>query len=329
MADHDYYAALGVARNADADAIKKAFRTAALKYHPDRNPGDKVAEERFKAVNRAHEVLSDPQKRQLYDQFGEAGLREGFDPERFRQQSAWGPGGNIPNVEDIFGGAGGGAVDFSQIFDQFFQGGRGGPMPGGARRPGGPGGPGVPPGHRGPMPGAQGRNLEAEISVDLATALRGGEITVNFNQQPLRVRIPAGVKPGARLRVPGKGVASPMGAPGDLMLVIQIKEHPFFWIEGEELHVRVPLTMLEAWRGARVRVPTPDGEVMVKTPPRANSGARLRVRGKGLPANGQRGATDLMVHLEVALPPDVPAIEAMMIQLENVYLGDPRAELKF
>ncbi len=317
MPEQDLYAALGVARNADADTIKKAFRAAAMRYHPDRNPGNKPAEDRFKAVNRAYEVLSDPQRRQMYDQYGEVSLREGFDPSHLRQsRGPWSTGGAV-NIEDLFGGGGQPqGPDVSQIFDQFFQGGRGPGM-------GGFGGPGR------PGPRSQGRNLEAEISVDLPTAVRGGEISINFNGQPLRVRIPSGVKPGAKVRVPGRGMAAPAGAPGDLILTLRIQEHPFFSIEGDDLCVRVPLTLLEAWRGARVRVPTPDGEVVVKTPPRANSGMKLRVRGKGLPGTAQHPAGDLIVTLLLALPPDVPATDALMTQLENVYLGDPRAELRF
>jgi len=317
MAEQDLYAALGVPRNADADTIKKAFRAAALRYHPDRNPGNKPAEERFKAVNRAYEVLSDPQRRQMYDQFGEVSLRDGFDPNHFRASRAPGWGQGPGNLDDLFGGGAAHGPDVSQIFDQFFQQGRG-PVAGGGF--GGQGRPGARP---------AGRSLEAEVTVDVPTAVRGGEISVNFNGQPLRVRIPAGVKPGAKVRVPGRGVPSSSGPPGDLMLTIRLQDHPFFSIEGDDLCVRVPLTLLEAWRGARVRVPTPDGEVVVKTPPRANSGMKLRVRGKGLLGTAQQPAGDLIVTLLVSLPPDVPAAEALMTQLENVYLGDPRAELRF
>lgn len=327
MPEQDLYAVLGVARNADADTIKKAFRAAALRFHPDRNPGNKAAEDQFKAVNRAYEVLSDPQRKQMYDQFGDVALRDGFDPSQFRHsQGPWSAGGGV-NMGDLFGqgfgGAGGGTpADFSQIFDQFFQGQRPSSVPGGGPGRGGFGGPGA--GAR-----ATGRNLEAEISVDLPTAVRGGEISINFNGQPLRVRIPSGVRPGARVRVPGKGMPSPAGPPGDLILTLRIAEHPFFVIEGDDLGVRIPLTLLEAWRGARVKIPTPDGEVVVKTPPRANSGMKLRVRGKGMPATQQQPAGDLIVTLMIALPPNVPAADALMAQLENVYLGDPRADLRF
>lgn len=324
MAQNDYYEILGVTRGADADAIKKAYRALALKYHPDRNAGDKKAEETFKRINQAYDTLSDPKKKALYDEFGEMGLREGFNPDQFRQyQSAFGgaggPGGAV-NFEDLFGrNGGGGGADYSSIFDQFF----GNGFPGAAHVS-------VDPGRsrrRASVP-RKGPDLEGEITIDFATAVRGGEVSLNINGDPLKVRIPPGVRDGRRVRLAGKGVPSPGGEAGDLLLTVHVEEHPSFWYEGDDLHVRVPVTLVEAWRGAKVKVPTPAGEVTVRIPPHTSSGAKLRLRGKGTPSSKNQEATDLIVHVELVLPPAGPAVEEAMKALESIPQEDPRASLK-
>lgn len=315
MAEQDLYQVLGLSRDADAEAIKKAYRALALKYHPDRNPGDKKAEEAFKSVNHANEVLSDPKKRKLYDDFGEVGLREGFNPEAYRQwQSAGGGGGGGGGgFEDIFGGGAGGAVDFSEIFGQYFQGGRGGGSPfGGVRgRP------------------ARGRDLESEVTIDLPLAVRGGEVTLNVRNESVRVRIPPGAKEGTRLRIAGKGMPAPGGTPGDLVLAVKVEAHPWFWIEEDDLHVRLPVALVEAWRGTKVAIPTPAGEVTLRVPPHTAHGAKLRLRGKGIPGSARREASDLMVHIEVAPLPDVAATEEAMKVLETVQPTVAREDLRF
>lgn len=306
MAEKDLYSVLEVPRTADADAIKKAYRTLAMKYHPDRNPGNKSAEERFKAINHANDVLSDPKKRSLYDEFGEMGLRDGFNADQYRQYRQWGGAGP--------GGAGAESVDVSDLFEQMFAGGAGGGFGGRRRSP------------RAPLRGA---DLEGEITIDFADAVRGIELPLTVNKQSLKVRIPAGVHDGARLRITGKGQAIAGGRPGDLMLTVHVRPHPSFWVEEESLHVRVPVTLPEAWRGAKVRVPTPTGDLTVRVPPKSSSGTKLRLRGKGVPRGKAGESSDLIVHIEIALPTEAPEIEGIIEQLEKADTNDPRAELRF
>lgn len=318
MAEQDLYSVLGVPRDADAEAIKKAYRVLALKYHPDRNPGDKKAEESFKSVNHANEVLSDPKKRKLYDDFGEMGLREGFNPDAYRQwQSAGGGGGShgAAGFEDFFGGAGGGHVDFSEIFGQYFQGGRGaGGSPFGSAGRGRP---------------MRGRDLESEVTIDLPLAVRGGEVSLSIRGESVRVRIPPGAKEGTRLRIAGKGMPAPGGQPGDLVLSVKVEAHPWFWIEDDDLHVRLPVALVEAWKGTKVNIPTPQGEVTLRVPPHTAHGAKLRLRGKGIPGSARREASDLMVHIEVATLPDTPETAEAIKVLEKVQATVPRDELRF
>lgn len=323
MADKDYYEILGVPRTADAEAIKKAYRALALKYHPDRNPGDKRAEETFKAINTAYDALSDPKKKALYDEFGEAALREGFNAEQFRQyQNAFrGGGGGAVNFEDIFGGGGGGgAGDYGSIFEQFF----GGGMPGGVRV----GGAGGRRGQRSRAP-SKGPDLEGTLPIDLPTAIRGGEVSVNINGASITVKVPSGIKDGHKLRLAGKGVPSPEGVSGDLLLTVRVQEHPSFWRDGDDLHVRVPVSIVEAWRGAKVKIPTPSSEITIRVPPHTSSGARLRLRGKGIPGTDHREASDLIAHIEIVLPPEGIDAEQAISLLDRLPSSDPRQNLKF
>lgn len=310
MAETDLYAVLEVPRSADADAIKKAYRALALKFHPDRNQGNKSAEDRFKQINHAYDILSDPKKRALYDEFGEMGLREGFNPEQYRQYQKWAGGHGGRGAEDIFGGVGGN-VDMSDLFEQLFQG-AGGPRVRGRQQ-------------RIPV---RGMDLEGEITIDLADALRGAELPITVNNSSLRVRIPAGVHDGARLRIAGKGQQVPSGKSGDLMLTVHVRPHPSFWIEDDDLHVRLPVSLSEAWKGAKVKVPTPTGEVTLRVPPKTNSGTKLRLRHKGVPHGRDGDASDLIVHVEIALPKESPEADALFAQLEKFDLEDPRSELR-
>lgn len=314
MTERDYYAVLEVPRTADAEAIKKAYRSLAMKYHPDRNPGNKSAEERFKAINQANDVLSDPKKRALYDEFGEMGLREGFDAEQYRQYRQWG-GGGAGRGGDPFGA--GGNVDVSDLFEQLFSGGAG---VGGAGR------------RRAARAPVRGADLEGEITIDLPDAVRGVELPLTVNGTSLKVRVPAGVHDGARLRISGKGQSVPKGRPGDLMLTVHVRPHPSFWVDGEALHVKVPVSLPEAWRGAKVKVPTPTGEITLKIPPRTSSGTKLRLRGKGIArgrASEHAEAGDLFAHIEISLPQDVPEVDALIQRLEELDARDPRSELRF
>ncbi len=279
----DLYAVLGVSKSSDADQIKKAYRKLAKDLHPDKNPGNKQAETRFKAVNHAYEVLSDEKRRRLYDEFGEEGLREGFDAERARAYKQWasqggrgGPGGTV-NLEDLFGHADAGG--FGDVFGDLF---------GRSRR-------------RGPMPGA---DLAAEVTVDFAAAVRGTTLELRLQGvgAPLTVRIPPGADEGSRLRIPGQGAPSPTGGPrGDLLLTIHVKPHPHFRREGDDLHLDLPLALHEAYFGAKVRVPTLDGSVTLKVPERTQGGTVMRVRGKGVHRKGHEPG-DLYVHFQLRIP---------------------------
>jgi curved DNA-binding protein len=318
MAD-DLYAVLGVSKNADQDAIKKAYRKLAKDLHPDKHPGNKQAETRFKTVNHAFDVLGDAKKRSIYDEFGEDGLREGFDPERARAYKRWagqqgargGRGGaSGVNLEDLFG-QNGGEVHFSSGAGDFF-----GDLFNRGRR-------------RGPIKGA---DMQAEVTIDFASAIRGAtlELRPQNSPTPVTVRVPPGAHEGSRVRIPGHGAPSVNGgAPGDLLVDIHVLPHRFFRREGADLHVDVPITLSEAYHGAKVKVPTADGAVTLKVPPRTQTGATLRVRGKGVAKKGKEPG-DLYVHLVVHVPTADDADVAQLVEkLAKHQTEDPRNDLKF
>jgi curved DNA-binding protein len=320
MAD-DLYSVLGVSKGSDPDAIKKAYRKLAAKLHPDKNPGNKKVEDHFKKVNHAYDVLGDEKKRKLYDEFGEEGLREGFDPERVRSYRDWSarqgggggsrvyPGGQTVDLEDLFGREGGGqAGGFGDLFGDLLN---------RSRR------------QRGPMKGA---DLESEVTIDFASALRGATLELHPQGHaggPVTVRIPAGADEGSRVRIPGQGGASPNGgAKGDLVLTIHVTPHPQFRRQGDDLHLDLPLTLAEAYRGAKVKVPTIDGSVSLKVPERTQSGSTLRLRGKGVAKKG-RSAGDLYVHFIVHIPTaDSPEVVKLVEELAKHQQGDPRADIR-
>ena len=324
----DLYALLGVPKSADADALKKAYRKLASQLHPDKNPGNKKVEDRFKQVNHAYDVLGDAKKRKLYDEFGEEGLREGFDPERARAYRDWaaGPGargggargyppgehGNV-DLEDLFGGGvgGGGGAGGGGFGDLF------GDLMGRARRRGGP---------------AKGQDLESEITIDFASSLRGTTLELHPHgrvAEAVTVRIPEGAAEGSRVRIAGQGAPGAGGAPrGDLVLTIHVTPHPQFRREGEDLHLDLPVTIAEAFHGARVKVPTIGGSVSLKVPALTQSGTVVRLRGKGVARKG-RPPGDLFVHFLVQIPKDGSAEVATLVdQLATFQPGDPRADIK-
>jgi curved DNA-binding protein len=269
MAD-DFYQTLGVGRGADAESIKRAYRKLAKDLHPDRNPNNKQAEARFKSVNRAFEVLSDPKKRGLYDEFGEAGLREGFDPNMARGFRGGGGGGRV-RIEDLFGGGGG------DPFGDFF--GRGSRA-------------------RGPVKGG---DFEAEVAIAFATSVQGGNVEIRPLGKPVNVRVPPGIEPGSKLKLSGLGAVSPNGGPpGDLLLKINVEPHAHFRREGFDLHLALPISLSEAFFGAKIKIPTADGAVSLKVPERTQGGDTLRLRGKGIASQGRTG--DLFVHFHLRAP---------------------------
>jgi curved DNA-binding protein len=327
MAD-DLYGILGVAKSADADTIKKTYRKLAKDLHPDKNPGNKKAEERFKKVNHAFDVLSDATKRGLYDEFGEDGLREGFDAERVRAYKRWsqqqgagnggrggagGPGGSGGvRIEDLFGNAtnpGGAGADgsFGDFFGDLF-GQR-------ARRP------------RGPTPGA---DLQSSVTIDFASSVRGTtlELRPEGVGTPVTVRIPQGAADGGRVRIAGQGAASPNGGPsGDLLLSIHVEPHPFFRREGDDLHLDLPVTVAEAYRGAKVKVDTFAGPVSLKVAAGTQSGAVVRLRGKGVTKQGKTG--DLYVHFMVRVPTAQTAeVKEAVEKLAAAESEDPRKDIR-
>lgn len=320
MAD-DFYAVLGVPKTAEADAIKKAYRKLARDLHPDKNPGNKEAETKFKKVNRAYETLSDATKRALYDEFGEEALREGFDAEKARAYKQWGGanGGNPfsgggfggvrgrahqVNLEDLFGGQVGGA-DFGDLFGR--------PNRGRSRGP------------------VKGEDHEQELTVDFDAAVKGTQLQLRHpgSTETVTVRIPPGADDGSRVRIPGQGGRSPNGGPsGDLVLVIHVKPHRLFKREGDDLHIDVPIQVSEAIKGAKVKVPTFEGAVVVKVPPGTQTGGVLRVKGKGVERKN-RPKGDLYVHFQVHIPSVVsPELTKLADQIEKLEDPNLRAGLE-
>lgn len=314
----DLYKDLGVSKSASADEIKKVYKKLAGQLHPDRNPGDQKVEARFKAVNRAYQVLKDPEKRRLYDEFGEESLREGFNAAAARAyrnaaQAAGARrarGGGI-NFEDLQGG-GAGPGGFGDLLGELFgSGGRG------ARRGGGA-----------PTKGA---DVSSEVAIDFVSAIRGAELRLQLGDglEPVTVRVPPGAGDGDKVRVAGHGESGTLGGPaGDLVITVRVNPHPFFERDGLDLHLNLPITVAEAYRGAKVRVPTPDGPVTLSVPVHAQSGQEARLKGKGVKRAGKQG--DLYVRFLVKLPVQTSeAIEQAVTTLESAMTGDVRGGIHF
>ncbi len=301
----DYYETLGVSKTASEDEIKSAFRKLARKYHPDvvKAKDKATAEEKFKQINEAYEVLGDPQKRKKYDQLG-ANWNQ---PGGFQPPPGWGSaqqpggfyryGGGNGGVEFEFGGTG-----FSDFFEQFFGGGRGQSAFGG----------GFGRGASGPE---RGNDVEADIMVPLEEALSGAKRTVSFRRggskktETYQVKIPRGVREGQRIRLAGQGEAGAGGGKsGDLFLRVRLARHPDFTVEGSDLIHEVKIAPWQAVLGAEIKVPTLEGSVRMKIPPGTQGGQRFRVRGRGLSSStGTRG--DLYVATRIEIPKKVTEAE--------------------
>ncbi|ABB57819.1 DnaJ C-terminal domain-containing protein [Synechococcus elongatus] len=314
----DYYATLGVGRAASADEIKKAFRKLARQYHPDMNPGDKVAEARFKEINEAYEVLSDTDKRRKYDQFGQYWSRVGG--------PTGGPGPGV-GFEDFEFGRYGSFDDFINELLGRFGGGATASASAGYRSPGFQdfaGGFGSQ-----ATAGARAVNLDAEasISLSLSDAFRGTQKQLRINSEMVEVKVPAGIKAGSKLRLRGKGNIMPnTGKRGDLYLKIEVKPHEFFQLEGDQLSCEVPIAPDEAALGATIAVPTPDGLVNVTIPAGVRTGQSLRLRGKGWPTRTGRG--DLLVKVAIAVPKSLTEAERQAYeQLQRSRSTDLRSAL--
>ncbi len=292
----DLYAELGLQKGVEAGDIKKAFKKLAVELHPDKNQGNKVAEARFKRVNHAHEVLGDPTKRALYDEFGEEALRDGFNAAQARAGRSFGGGGR----------RGGGGAQFSQedLFSQFFGGGGG----------------------RGPRMNIPGADLEAEVRVSFLDALSGTELDLNVQGRSVRVRIPKGAADGDKLKIANQGGASPMGGPnGDLHLHVHVESHAVYTREGVDLRLSVPLTLGEAYFGTKVDVPTPTGAVRLTVPAGTSSGTTLRLKGKGVLRGKTQG--DMYVSFGIKLPVAAPEIDAALEAIRDAGPNDIRVEL--
>ena len=314
--DKDFYQILGVSKDVSDAELKKVYRRLARKHHPDSNHGDAAAESKFKEISEAFSVLSDKEQRAEYDQIRAMGAGGA----RFTSGGTGGQG-----FEDIFGGMfgghgapggaggqrftfqqGGGAGGYEDIF--------GGMFGGGPRAP------------RGPQPG---RDISASTTLDFETAVRGETVTLQTHNGQVKVKIPAGVEDGKRIRVRGKGEPSPDGGPaGDLMLTVQVRKHPFFEREGNNLRVKLPVTFVEAALGATIEVPTLGGApVKLKMQPGTPSGRVLRVKGRGV--HTAKATGDLLAEIQVAVPSHLSdkakaALEAFAAEMPD---ESPRADL--
>ncbi|MFH0903479.1 MAG: J domain-containing protein [Pseudomonadota bacterium] len=339
----DLYAILGVPRGASEEQIREAYRRLARRHHPDVNPGNQEAEEKFKRVAAAYEVLSDPEKRKLYDELGEAALRGGFDPQKARAYREWTSAraeSGSPFERRVF--------DFNLddlLRDLFGYGPRVG------RRE------------------ARGGDVAVVLEIDLAEAIRGGDVELTIpaehecrackgtGDQPgtsarvcptcggsgsvagesrISVRLPAGVDSGERFRVRGRGARGVRGVrgaraarglegrPGDLIIEVRVRPHPFFRREGLDLHLKLPVTIAEAYLGATIDVPTPDGTVRVRIPKRSQSGVRIRLPHRGIARQGRRG--DLYVELDLRLPTEEDAKFGEAARAASTAYGRPVRE---
>jgi molecular chaperone DnaJ len=307
MAEKDYYDILGVKKSASADEIKKAYRGLAKKFHPDKNKGNKEAENKFKEVSEAYAVLSDTEKREQYDRLGKEAFRAG------------GPGGNpFAGGANPFGGfdfsqfTGGGRPragrrstgggGFTDIFSDLFGGGGGGFEPGPER----------------------GSDLDAELTIDFRDAILGTTMDLVLNGKPIKVKIPEGVSDGQRIRLRGKGTPGAHGGPaGDVNVLIHVRTHPLFERRGDDIYIDLPIKVGEAIRGAEVEVPTIHGPVRARIPAGTQGGQTFRLRGKGV--KKKTAAGDHYYRVEISVPKSAPddAVDA----IDAAYAEDPRAKL--
>lgn len=288
MASKDYYQLLGLTKTASADEIKKAYRKMAVKYHPDKNPGDKEAEETFKQISEAYAVLSDPQKKAQYDQFGSSGFHQRYSQEDIFRNFDFG---------DIFKDMGYGSDD---IFSRIFAGG----AQGGARFR---------------TRKQRGEDFSMDLSVTFREAATGGEKRVSFMREGVRedlsVKIPAGIANDAKLRIQGKGGSGSNGGPaGDLYLTIKVTTDPVFSREDDDIIVERTILFSEAALGTTLEVPTLDGAKRIKVPAGIQPGTKIRLKGFGIPHMGKTSKGDLFVKITVKVPEHLTPAQKKLVE---------------
>jgi molecular chaperone DnaJ len=308
-AKKDYYSVLGVSRQASPDEIKKSFRKLAMKYHPDKNQNDKGAEEKFKEVNEAYDVLSDPKKKQMYDQFGHAGFQGGPDmggPNPFRGGYQGGFAGGFSGFDPRQGGPNQEAFQdmFSDFFGEFFS--------------------GDPNGRRGFRQEARGADLRYTLTISLEEAATGVEKRVNFVRQrggkddhaKLSITVPAGVKSGQRLKLRGEG-DTPVGGggkSGDLYVIINFQDHILFKRKDNDVLLELPISFVDALLGTHVEVPTLTGKAMLNIPSGTHPGQIFRLKGKGFPDIGGYAPGDMLIKIIVDVPSSVSEDEKQALE---------------
>ncbi len=283
----DYYAVLGLEKNASADQIKKAYRKLAIKYHPDKNPDDKKAEERFKEISEAYAVLSDPEKKKQYDQFGDAAFHQRFSQEDIFRNADFG------DIFREFGFSGSGDDLFSQLF-----GGRSA--------------------HHQARP-RKGQDFLMRITIPFRQAILGGERRLDLDRsghnEQLQVRIPAGVEPGQKLRISGKGGASPNGGPaGDLILEMNVTKDPRFRREDKNLFTTVKIPFTGACLGSTVAVETLEETKRIKVKPGTQSGSKIRLKGFGVPGRAGKPPGDLYAVIDIEVPQELNEKQKALIE---------------
>jgi curved DNA-binding protein len=323
----DYYKTLGVDKKASAAQIKKAYRKLARQHHPDMNPGDKKAEERFKQINEAYEVLSDPERRRKYDQLGasyQQYRRTGGDPRGF-DWSQWASGGMggqpggarvreaySGNLDDLFGGGG-----FSDFFSSIFGGADAGQDV--FRRAGTRGS------RASSAQGVRGQDYEQEIEITLEEAFAGTTRALSKDGQRLEVKIPPGAKTGTKVRLVGQGTSGIGGPAGDLYLVVKVLPHQEFERDGDDLRCDLPVDLYTAILGGEAVVHTLSGDVKLKIVPETQSGRAIRLSGQGMPRLRDKTRGDLVVKVRVMIPQELSERERELFrELSKLRQGDTR-----
>jgi len=305
MSKRDYYEVLEISRSASSDEIKKAYRKLSRKYHPDMAPDDKTADQKFKEVQEAYDVLRDPEKRKQYDQFGHAFQQAGPGGGGYYQA---GGGGGPVDFEDLFGGGG---IDLGDLFGGAFRGGK----------------------RAQPRP-QKGESKRVQIEIPFHLAAVGGQHEISLQKggstERLTIKIPAGVGNGSVIRLSGQGGPGIHGGPaGDLLITVKVGNHPYFKRDGSNLMLEVPITLTEAALGAKVDVPTlTEGEVTVTIPPGTSSGTKLRLRGKGITDQKTKQPGDQICSIKIVSPKDLSDREKELYeQIQQLKHDNPRAKV--